>query len=764
MHAQQYAAVVLPVPDVRLSLAGDVKAVVRQSDGKLVLGGSFDLVGLEHRQNLARFNTDGSLDVSWPALANGTVNALALDAGDHLYVGGAFTEVNGIGRNALAKLGPDGMLDADWNPAPNSIVNALLVSGSQLYVGGAFGNIAGSARTGVARVSVSGMGQLDATWNPAPNNSVLAIVEAGSNVYLGGSFSQVSGTARLRLAKVSALGAGLLDANWNPSADAIVNTLALDGSGSLVVGGVFFNIGGLPRNCIAKLDPAGTGAANASWIPASASFGCSVRALAADGNGAIIAGGSFSTMGGLSRNNLVRLLDSGTVDSGWNPDVQMQRYLTLVGVHAVLPLAGGAVQVGGNFDTVAGNARFGSARLMPDGSLDASFSAAIDRLGDVRTLAFDPISGHTYVGGSFELVNGSQVHRNLLRLANDLSLDGGWTANVNGPVSALKVDQTQRVYAAGAFTRSDLVVRNYLARFDASGVLDATWNPNPNFFVEAMALSVDESNLYLGGAFTQIGGQSRNRLARVATAGTGSPPDSWNPNANSSVLAMALRPSDGAVYVGGAFSVLGGLARSFVGKIGNDGTVDASWAPNLNNFVEAIDVDPRPPLVKRGSAGSIGVGGDFDLAAGVAGALARNGLVNLLPNGTGAFDSLQDASPPTGSRVQGLGAFAPEVYPETLNWICGTFPASNGSSEIGLQVFNAGGQVVIELPVALDEGISDVIAHYYFNRISQQSNQVSTGSPAILVGGSFTLINGQARKGLAAVQLLANQLFANSFE
>jgi hypothetical protein len=762
-RAQTYAATVLPAPDLRLTLAGDVKAIIRQSDGKLVVGGGFDLVDRSLHTNLARFNADGSLDSSWTVDADGVVNALAVDGNDNVYVGGSFGHLGGVTRNALGKVAANGVVDASWNPAPNSIVTALRVSGGQIYVAGGFTAVGGTPRTGVARVSSSGTGALDLVWNPAPNGSILTLLEVGSSLYLGGSFSQVGGTPRIRLAKVSTLGTGALDASWNPSADAGVNALANDSTGKIIVGGLFFNVGGLARNCIARLDPAGSGAADPTWIAAGASTGCTVRALAADGNGAILAGGGFSTIGGQSRNNLARLLDSGSVDTSWNPDVQAQLYLATAGVHAVLPLPGGGTQIGGVFDTVGGGHSFGSARLAANGSRDGSFTAALDVLGEVRALAIDPVSGLTYVGGNFGLVDGSQVRRNLLRLAADLTLDAGWTGSVSGSVHALLVDAAQRVYAGGSFSRSDLTTRNNLARFDSNGVLDATWDPNPNFGVEALAATPDGTGLYLGGGFSQVGGQPRNRLARVATTGTGNPPDAWNPNANSSVLALAVRPGDGAVYAGGAFTMLGTSSRGFVGKIGSDGTVDPAWNPNLNNVVEALAVDPRPAPMKRGSAGSIGVGGDFTLDAGVAGLAARNGLVNVLADGPGLFDPLQDSGPPSGSRITGLGAYPTSVFTDPLNWITGSIPEPNGPGDRGLIIFDANGNATLGIDLFGNQVIYTSTAHYYFIRRGETGTSSSL-QPAILLGGRMSQVDGQQRIGLAAIALLPDRVFLDGFE
>src|SRR2546425_11275198 len=50
------------LPDLKLSKDGNVYAMVRQSDGKIVIGGAFTAVNSVARLNLARLNPDGSVD------------------------------------------------------------------------------------------------------------------------------------------------------------------------------------------------------------------------------------------------------------------------------------------------------------------------------------------------------------------------------------------------------------------------------------------------------------------------------------------------------------------------------------------------------------------------------------------------------------------------------------------------------------------------------------------------------------------------------
>src|SRR5205823_9916159 len=104
-----------------------LKAVAVQLDGKILLGGTFDAVNGIGRTNLARLNTDGSLDPSFsagteltdqftdqygnPIVKAASVSALALQPDGNVILGGEFLTVNGAERTSIARLSQNGSLD-----------------------------------------------------------------------------------------------------------------------------------------------------------------------------------------------------------------------------------------------------------------------------------------------------------------------------------------------------------------------------------------------------------------------------------------------------------------------------------------------------------------------------------------------------------------------------------------------------------------------------------------------------------------------------
>jgi hypothetical protein len=92
------------------------------------------------------------------------------------------------------------------------------------------------------------------------------------------------------------------DDGFNPGANNLVEALALQADGKIVVGGWFTTLGGQVRNYIGRLNPDGT--LDDAFDPGADGI---VFALALQADGKILVGGRFTTLGGEARNYIARL-------------------------------------------------------------------------------------------------------------------------------------------------------------------------------------------------------------------------------------------------------------------------------------------------------------------------------------------------------------------------------------------------------------------------------------------------------------------------
>ena len=68
------------------------------------------------RGNIARLNTDGTLDTSFATGAgiDASLYSLALQPDGKVIIGGFFTTYNGIAKGSIARLNTDGTLDTTF--------------------------------------------------------------------------------------------------------------------------------------------------------------------------------------------------------------------------------------------------------------------------------------------------------------------------------------------------------------------------------------------------------------------------------------------------------------------------------------------------------------------------------------------------------------------------------------------------------------------------------------------------------------------------
>ena len=142
-----------------------------------------------------------------------------------------------------------------------------------------------------------------------------------------------------------------------------MHSLAVQADGKIVVGGQFTSLGGLPRNCIGRLNADGT--LDTPFNPGAS--GGYVFCLELQADGKILAAGNFTTLGGEPRAYIGRLSSDGTLDTAFNPGADY--FPSSLAVQA-----DGRIVVGGHFSALGGQPRNHIGRLNPDGTLDPTLN------------------------------------------------------------------------------------------------------------------------------------------------------------------------------------------------------------------------------------------------------------------------------------------------------------------------------------------------------------------------------------------------------
>jgi len=328
-----------------------VYSLALQTNGQILAAGDFTAVGTTPEGYIARLNADGSLDSSFLSGAVGSgmdgafgpVNSIICQTDGRIMVGGSFTTVDDANRNNIARLLSNGDLDTSFDPGPgaNGPINALaetFINGvRRVYVGGAFTTMAGVASAGIARVAADSSDNInDGSVDPSfavgngldgqvyaiavyPTNSIYA-----GKVLVGGSFQHYNGFGITNLVRLNIDGS--LDTNFDNNLgigpNGIVRSIAIQPDGNIVVGGAFTNFDGINASYIMRLQSNGT--IDTSFA---GSADGSVEDIVLQSDSRIMVVGQFSETDGFIRSHISRLLPTGAVDptinfgSGVNGDV-----------------------------------------------------------------------------------------------------------------------------------------------------------------------------------------------------------------------------------------------------------------------------------------------------------------------------------------------------------------------------------------------------------------------------------------------------------
>ena len=348
---------------------GDVYGVALQPNGQIIAVGNFSVVNNYPRNSIVRLNADSSLDTTFLnglAGANGPIQTVLVQTDGRILVGGSFSKINSLNRNGLTRLMSDGTLDSSFNSSAggDSAIYALaetFLPDRRLLVGGSFLNMNGFPRQGLARLN--NVGALDPAFNPglSVNGTVYAIAVYptntlhGGKILIGGSFTDVNGVARNGVARLNS--DGTLDADFDPGTGTTnaVRTLAIQLDGRVLLGGSFTSFNGSPLNHVARLN--GSGQVDASF---NVGVGAddTVNAIVVQPDTRIVLAGLFSQANGVSRNRITRLLPDGTADPAINFGLGANSYIAAL---ALQP--DGMLVIGGGFTSFDGESRPHLARI-----------------------------------------------------------------------------------------------------------------------------------------------------------------------------------------------------------------------------------------------------------------------------------------------------------------------------------------------------------------------------------------------------------------
>jgi uncharacterized delta-60 repeat protein len=403
-------------------LLRSVQSIISLPNGKVFAGGSFGSPFITPNDSIKVFNPDGSLDTTFrfETIALGGVKAIAVQPNGKVIIGGSFTRVNGVLRNNLARFNADGSLDMNFGSSSfissggqiNSIVvqpdGKILIGGINITV-----EIGGVSFTGasIARLNSDGTTDTSFTLENIPNRrgiNGIALQPDGKIVIVWG-FNQSNALPTGGIARLNANGTS--DTSFNSTIPtAFFNSVAIQPDGKILVGGPFSfsyvnsQTGTVSYNGVVRLNS--DGSRDTAFIPATTSVFENGRvtqlfALALQSDGKILIGGRIYTGGRTTPTGVARLNTNGTLDATFDSG-SISGAADYTRVEDILLLPDGKIIIGGFFSKVGDIEQHNVARLKSDGTFDDSFKATADNT------VYEVVSqtdGKLVIGGDFETVN-----------------------------------------------------------------------------------------------------------------------------------------------------------------------------------------------------------------------------------------------------------------------------------------------------------------------------------------------------------------------
>lgn len=248
------------------------------------------------------------------------------------------------------------------------------------------------------------------------------------------------------------------------------------------------------------------------------------------------------------------------------------------------------------------------------------------------------------------------------------------------------------------------------------------WQPNNTVY---SILPDGEGGVFVGGDFTVMGGLGReqNRLTRIDVNGVLYP---WYPHVNGRVRSISI--SGGKLYIGGEFTTVNGMPRRHLASFNlSDGTL-TDWAPEV---IKAGASNNLRVYAILATANKLYVGGDFSQIDGQ----SRNNLAAY--DITGTLPQLTNWTPDPGAVVTALASSSDKLY------VGGSFLQIAGENRRFVASFDISGS----LPA---------ITGWALSNINGLVESLGVVDETLYVSGLFSQVNSLSRNRLAAFNISGN--------
>ncbi|MCX6824352.1 MAG: DUF5011 domain-containing protein, partial [candidate division SR1 bacterium] len=514
---------------------------------------------------IVRLNSDGSRDLDFH-IGNGfnaNVTALALQDDEKIIVGGAFTlyhETDGID---IMRLNTNGSADTGFVSGGgfNEIINDIAIQDDgKIVIGGLFTAYSGAVANRVVRLHTNGTIDTGFLMGIGFNSLV---IQSGGKLLVGGTFTTYNGVAVSRITRLN--GDGTKDPSFavGNGFDNEIKAIIAQADGKIIAGGTFISYNGIVTNKIVRIHTDGT--ADTGFLMGNG-FNNTVSTLAIQNDGKILVGGAFTTYSGTTVNRIVRLNTDGTIDNSFIIGSGFNNTINTIAIQD-----NSKIIIGGSFTTYNGTTANRIIRLNSNGSIDTGFFMGNGFPGNVQALAIQD-DGKIIVGGSFTTYSGTTANK-IVRTNSDGTIDTGFLIgnSFGGPnVAALAIQNDEKIVVGGNFSTYQGAPAVRIIRLNTDGSRDTDFVTNSGFSVSVNTLAIqDNGKILVGGAFTTYKSLPANRIICLYSDGIIDPNFDVGSGFNNTVNTITIK-NNKEIVVGGLFTTYQNQADPYIASLYGD--------------------------------------------------------------------------------------------------------------------------------------------------------------------------------------------------
>jgi uncharacterized delta-60 repeat protein len=251
--------------NVSAGASATVRSIKLQSDGKIIVAGDFLSFNGNTVNRLARLNSDGTFDTAFATNtgtgADSIVWSVAIQSDGKIVLTGSFTSFNGSSANRLIRLNSDGTIDTGFLGNIGSGLSAIafaidIQSDQKILLGGDFNTFNSNTRRRVVRLNTDGT--LDSSFNANTNidtTVTTVLVQPDQKIIITGVLHTFQANGQKRIMRLNSN--GTIDTGFSNNLGSGLNNIpwssALVDNDTIIIGGDFTLLNGTSCNRIASI-------------------------------------------------------------------------------------------------------------------------------------------------------------------------------------------------------------------------------------------------------------------------------------------------------------------------------------------------------------------------------------------------------------------------------------------------------------------------------------------------------------------------------